>query len=498
MLFAKSRSALRSSRFGSQWELHRPLAQAKDCFNLIQPQSQKNRPFIQNSFRHRIVAAMPPRPAKPTSQTTIAVIGAGPSGLAALKNLLQLDISATAFERGHDVGGNWHYEGPASSVYDSIHLISSKRQTEYVDFPMPGDYPPYPSRRQAHDYLRSYADHFRLRDHIQLGSAVERIVHDGEQWQVQIAGESTPRPFAAVVVANGHHWEPLFPNFPGQFTGDILHARQYKTPEVLADRRVLVVGAGNSGCDIAVEAAQHASAAFISMRRGYHFLPKFLRGRPIDSAGEALHRWGFPLWLRRLIARGMVHVAVGPLQNYGLPKPDHKLFESHPIVNSQLLYELGHGRLRVKPNISELCGQKVKFTDGTLEEIDLIIYATGYKISFPFLDPNLVLDGHGRPSLYLNAFHPQRDDLFVAGLIQPDSGLWGLADLQCRIMARYLAGLQHDSESVEWFKQLKSAGRIELGHGVRYLNSPRHALEVEYYSYRQRLLKLLRRFGDRI
>ena len=426
------------------------------------------------------------------------MIGAGPSGLTALKNLRELDILATAFERDADVGGNWHYHGSASSVYDSTHLISSKRQTEYVDFPMPDDYPPYPSRQQALDYLRSYTDHFRLRDHIALGCEVESVTHDGRHWQVQIAGESTPRTFSAVIVANGHHAEPLYPELPGQFAGDVLHSKQYKTPDLLAGRRVLVVGAGNSGCDIAVEAAKYASAAFISMRRGYHFLPKFLRGKPIDVAGEFLHRWGVPLWARRFIARGMIHVAVGPLENYGLPKPDHKLFESHPIVNSQLLYELGHGRLSVKPDVYELCGNEVKFTDGTSEPIDLIIYATGFKVSFPFLDPGLILDQRGLPRLYLNAFHPQRDDLFVAGLIQPDSGLWGLADLQCRIIARYLHGLWHDSQSVAWFQRLKSAGRVDLGHGVRYVDSPRHALEVEYYGYRQRLRKLLRRFGDRI
>jgi cation diffusion facilitator CzcD-associated flavoprotein CzcO len=429
---------------------------------------------------------------------SVAVIGAGPSGLAALKNLLAMDISATAFERSDEVGGVWHYDGPASSVYHSTHLISSTRQTEFVDFPMPDDYPAYPSRRQAHDYLRSYADRFALRDRIEFGRHVDNVAHDGHQWQVQVAGESSPRAFRAVVIANGHHGDPLYPTFPGEFTGEVIHSRQYKTPDILASRRVLVVGAGNSGCDIAVEAAQHASAAFLSMRRGYHFLPKFLRGKPIDVAGETLHRWGLPLWLRRAVARALIHVAVGPLENYGLPRPDHRLFESHPIVNSQLLYELGHGRIRVKPNISELRGREVKFVDGTHESIELIVYATGYRISFPFMDADLILDERGRPRLYLNAFHPQRDDLFVAGLIQPDSGLWGLADLQCRIMAHYLRGLARDPSSVAWFKQLKSAGRVDLGQGVRYLDSPRHALEVEYYGYRQRLLKLLRRFGDRL
>lgn len=429
---------------------------------------------------------------------SVAVIGAGPSGLAALKNLLAMDISATAFESSNEVGGVWHYDGPASSVYDSTHLISSKRQTEFVDFPMPDDYSAYPSRRQAHDYLRSYADRFALRDRIEFGRQVDNVAHDGHQWRVQVAGEPSPRTFRAVVIANGHHGDPLYPTFPGEFAGEVIHSRQYKTPDILASRRVLVVGAGNSGCDIAVEAAQHASAAFLSMRRGYHFLPKFLRGKPIDVAGEALHRWGLPLWLRRAVARALIHVAVGPLENYGLPRPDHRLFESHPIVNSQLLYELGHGRIRVKPNISELRGREVKFVDGTHESIDVIVYATGYRISFPFMDAGLILDERGRPRLYLNAFHPQRDDLFVAGLIQPDSGLWGLADLQCRIMAHYLRGLARDPSSVAWFKQLKSAGRVDLGQGVRYLDSPRHALEVEYYGYRRRLLKLLRRFGDRL
>jgi hypothetical protein len=441
---------------------------------------------------------MTPQKLRLAKQDSVAVIGAGPCGLTALKNLLALDISATAFERGSDVGGTWHYDGPASSTYRSTHLISSKRQTEYVDFPMPGNYPPYPSQHQAHEYLRSYADQFALRPHIEFERQVEQVAHDGRQWQVQVAGEPAPRSFRAVVIANGHHGDPLYPAFPGEFAGQVIHSRQYKTPDVLAGRRVLVVGAGNSGCDIAVEAAQHASAAFLSMRRGYHFLPKFLRGKPIDVAGETMHRWGLPLWLRRAVAGALIHVAVGPLENYGLPRPDHRLFESHPIVNSQLLYELGHGRIGVKPNISELCGSEVKFVDGTQESIDLIVYATGYKLSFPFMDADLILDERGLPRLYLNAYHPQRDDLFVAGLIQPDSGLWGLADLQCRIMAHYLRGMAHDPSSVAWFKRLKSAGRVDLGRGVRYVDSPRHALEVEYYGYRQRLLKLLRRFGDRI
>ncbi len=424
------------------------------------------------------------------------IVGAGPCGLTAAKNFLARGIPVVVFDRHDDVGGNWYFGQAHSSVFASTHLISSKTQTEYCDFPMPLAYPPYPSQKQIHAYLRSYAEHFHLYDSIQFNTTLESAIPNENGWQVKLAGENEPRQFRGLIVANGHHWDPLVPNFPGKFSGEVLHAHAYKTPHVLENKRVLVVGAGNSGCDIAVEAAEHAASATLSLRRGYHFLPKFLRGKPIDVCNDTLHRWGFPLWLRRAAASVMVRIAVGPLENYGLPKPDHRLFESHPIVNSKLLYELGHGRIQVRPNVAELCGSEVKFADGSQGEFDLLIYATGYKLSFPFLDPSLVIDERGWPRLWLNAFHPQRDDFFVAGLIQPDSGIWGLADLQCRLMAHFVHGLRENPQSIEWLKQLKSRGRIDLGEGVRYLNSPRHALEVEYYSYRQRLKKLLRRCGD--
>lgn len=432
------------------------------------------------------------------TEESFCVIGAGPCGLAAAKNLRMSGVPVTVFDRNGDVGGNWCYGTPSSSVYASAHLISSKTQTEYIDFPMPAGYPAYPSARQVHDYLRQYAEHFQLYEDIRFRTAVERVVPTASGWEVQIQGDSSPQRFRGLVVANGHHSEPLYPVFAGHFDGQTLHAHDYKTPDVLRGRRVLVIGAGNSGCDIAVEAAEHAASATLSMRRGYHFLPKFLRGKPIDVCGETLHRWGFPLWVRRIVAGGMLRIAVGPLESYGLPRPDHRLFETHPIVNSQLLYELGHGRVRVKPNVAEFCGANVRFSDGSEEPFDLVVMATGYKLSFPFLDRDLLVDERGRPKLYLNAFHPERDDLFVAGLIQPDTGIWGLADLQCRVMSRYVAGLDRDPNSVAWFKRLKRQAHADLGHGVRYVDSPRHALEVEYYGYRQRLKRILRRFGDPI
>jgi hypothetical protein len=421
------------------------------------------------------------------------VIGAGPSGLTVTKNLIQAGLQCECFERQNDVGGNWFYGSPASSVCHSTHLISSKRLTEYTDFHMPEDYPAFPSHAQALAYLRSYAVRFGLYEHIRLNCGVNRIEPCGACWQVTLQ-DGTAKQFDGVIIANGHHWSPQQPDYPGSFNGETLHSGQYKTPEVLRGRRVLVVGAGNSGCDIAVEAAQHASAAFHSVRRGYHYLPKFLNGKPVDECGERLLRWGLPLWLRRLLARRLIKMSLGSPTDFGLPRPDHKLFETHPIINSQMLYYVGHGKIRVKPDIRALAGDRVRFVDGSQEPIDLIVYATGFQLSFPFIDAEHLNWVDRRPHLYLNAFHPRHDRLFVAGLIQPDSGAWGLVDLQAQLIARSLVNLDRSPDKAAKFRRRKQAGSEDLSDGIRYVKSPRHALEVEHFSYRRRLEQLIAEF----
>ena len=418
------------------------------------------------------------------------VIGAGPCGLTAAKNLHHAGLEVDVIEREDDVGGNWYYGKPSSSVFASTHLISSKRMTEYTDYPMPKSFPPFPSHQQAWAYLRDYAWHFGLYPLIAFGTSVEAAepAADGG-WHVRLSTGET-RHYRGLIVANGHHWDPCYAELPGIFTGEQLHAHNYKTPDVLKGKRVLVIGAGNSGCDLAVEAAQHADAATISLRRGYHFLPKFLLGRPIDSCGNWLQSWHVPLWLRRKITAGLIRIAVGPLDNYGLPQPDHRLFETHPIINSQLLYFVGHGRIAVRPAIKNIQGDEVEFADGRRETFDLLVHATGYHVRFPFLDSRLLLEENGLPRLFLNVFPPARDDLFVIGLIQPNSGIWGLADLQSQLLARYLKAREQGT-SVTWFEKLKARGPADLSGGIHYLKSPRHAIEVEYFSYRRRLRKLI-------
>jgi hypothetical protein len=422
------------------------------------------------------------------------IIGAGASGLTVAKNFRQAGLSFDCFERQADVGGNWHYGSPVSSVYRSAHLISSKRLTEYTDFPMPGEYPHYPSQEQVLAYLRSYTRQFGLYEAIRFGCGVKRVEPQDGAWCVTL-DDGSERKYAGVVIANGHHWDPLRPEYPGTFTGQSLHSAQYKTPDILVGRRVLVVGAGNSGCDIAVEAAQQAAAAFHSMRRGYHYLPKFLNGKPVDICGERLLRWGLPLWLRRMVARRLIKMSLGSPADFGLPAPDHKLFETHPIINSQMMYYAGHGKIRIKPEVAEMAGDRVRFRDGTEESIDLIVYATGFRLSFPFIDREHLNWSGGCPRLFLNVFHPHHDRLFVAGLIQPDSGAWGLFDYQAQLIARYLSALEREPAKAARFRRLKQVGAEDLSAGIRYVDSARHAIEVEHYSYGRRLRKLIAEFS---
>lgn len=421
------------------------------------------------------------------------VVGAGSSGLTAAKNLDQLGIACDVIEREDDVGGNWYYGKPHSSVYKSTHLISSKPGTEYVDFPMPAEYPDYPSHRQVFQYFQSYARAFDLYRLIQFNTSVVSIEKADEYWDVALDNGETRR-YGGVVIANGHNWDPKYPKYPGEWNGMCFHSATYKTSDVLVDKRVLVVGAGNSGCDIAVESAQNAATTFHSTRRGYYYAPKFVLGTPSDQIAERGLQLGVPLAIRRAFNVALIKLILGDPTKYGLPKPDHKFYETHPIVNSQMLYYVGHGEIKPKPDVKELRGDRVLFIDGTEEPIDVLIYATGFNIVFPFMDHKYLNWRDNKPNLYMNIFHPQYDNLFVAGLIQPDSGQWGLVDYQAQLIARFIHSQRHNPTKAAEFRRRKASEQPKLNHGINYVNSTRHYVEVEHFSYRNGLKKLIKQF----
>ena len=417
----------------------------------------------------------------------VCVVGAGSSGLTVTKNLLERGFAVDTYEQAGDVGGNWNYGSPTSRVYASTHAISSKAFTQYPDFPMPDELPDYPHHSQLLDYLRAYAGHFELGPHLHLRHRVVRAEPVGSPavaWDVTVAppgGDQVTRRYDALVAANGHNWHPNQPRHPGRFTGQVLHSADYKSADVLRGKRVLVVGAGNTGCDIAVEGALTAERTFHSSRRGYWYLPKYIAGRPADQIGDLMLALRLPLRVRQRAIAAVLRAVVGDLTRYGLPRPDHRPLETHAIINSQLVYHLGHGSITPKPDVAGFDGDRVVFTDGTAEEVDLVVYATGYRVRVDFLDGAHLNWRDGRPHLYQHVFTPRHDSLAVAGLIQTDSGQFAVAHWQAVAIAALLGASPATARAF-----LAQAGqRLDRRWtaGTRYANSTRHWFEVAHQHY---------------
>lgn len=423
------------------------------------------------------------------------VLGAGASGLAVAKTFKQRGIPFDCLERESDLGGLWNAGTASGLVYKTCHMVSSKNYTGFEDFPFAEEDPVYPSHAQALDYLRSYARNFGILDAIHFGKTVERIEHEDGAWQVRVAGERTPRRYRGVVLANGHHEAPRWPEIPGAFAGEMMHSRDYKGPEQLAGKRVLLIGAGNSGCDIAIDGVHHAKSIIHSMRRGYYFVPKFTLGRPTDEVVSKSESLRCPRWLKQRIYWLVNRLLVGPAHRHGLPTPEHRILDTHPTISSEIPGLVAHGRITVKPDVTGFEDRRAHFADGSTAEVDMVICATGYAMSFPFLDETLILDDAGRPKLYLNVFHPEHDDLFAAGLVQANGSIWRLADDQGQLIANYIVAMAREPAKAAWFRKLKSAGAVALAGRGSFVASARHTLEFDYYEYRRMLKRLIRKFG---
>jgi hypothetical protein len=356
----------------------------------------------------------------------MAVIGAGPVGLGIAKALKAHGIAYDQFEADSDVGGNWRH-----GVYSTAHIISSRKTTEFADYPMPAEYPDFPSRQQMLDYLADYARHFGLREAIAFDTKVVLVrPRPDDLWDVGLAG-GEQRIYKGVLVCNGHHWSKRFPDYPGRFSGSYIHSKDYKSPAQLAGKRVLVIGGGNSACDVASEAARVGASCDLSLRRGYWFLPKSILGKPLV---EALPLW-CPVFLQRLLLRAVLKVMVGDYRRYGLPLPDHKIFEHHPTLNSELLHYVKHGRITPRADIARFDGSRVHFTDGSSAEYDIVVCATGYNVDFPFLPKGLVPVTGGLAHLYGGALLPEYRHLYIVGTMQPRYGFGPLLTEGAELLA---------------------------------------------------------------
>ena len=378
---------------------------------------------------------------------SVCLIGAGSSGIAGAKALHERGIPFDCYEKSDRVGGNWVFgnKNGMSSAYRSLHINTSRERMEYSDFPMPRDYPDFPHHSDIARYFDAYVDHFGFRDRIVFETGVEHASRDQDGvWTVRLEGGETRR-YDALMVANGHHWDPRWPEpaFPGQFDGEQSHSHHYIDNSGFRDKNVLVVGIGNSAMDIAVESSFVAKRTFISSRRGAYILPKYLFGRPLDQIGVNALTPVLPFAFRRAILMAMYRVGVGRVQDYGLPEPDHKIGEAHPTISADFLNRIAHGEMTWKPNVSALEGGQVRFEDGSREDIDVIVWCTGYKVTFPFFDQGFIAAPDNDLPLYKRVFRPGVDNLAFLALLQPLGATMPLAEAQGRWVASYLRGEYH-------------------------------------------------------
>ncbi|HWL64839.1 MAG TPA: NAD(P)-binding domain-containing protein [Actinomycetota bacterium] len=450
------------------------------------------------------------------SAEKVCVIGAGSSGLTACQVLGARGIPFDCFEKGSMIGGNWRYENDngTSSAYRSLHINSARKLMSYKAFPMPEDYPDYPSHWQVAKYFDDYAERFGLKEKITFGTAVVGVVpvpadqrgrglnrypdqSSTAPWEVTVEdadGERRTETYGAVIVANGHHWKPRWPEppFPGAdaYEGEQIHVHHYREPDVLEGKRVLVLGIGNSAVDVAVESSRIAEKTFLAMRRGAYVLPKFLGGKPIDESAPPISTY-LPMSVRRVFMSRLLKMTVGEMTDYGLPKPDHKLLEAHPTVSSELLPRIGHGDITVKPTIERFAGGRtVRFDDGSEENVDLVVYCTGYKIEFPFLDASVFAAQDNRMPLYKRAVSVENPGLYFLGFIQPLGPIMPIAEAQ----SEWIADLLTEGAALPPANEMRAEiAAYERWMDKRFVSSKRHTIEVDFYPYLREIRRERRR-----
>jgi cation diffusion facilitator CzcD-associated flavoprotein CzcO len=425
----------------------------------------------------------------------ICIIGAGSSGIAACKVLRDHGIPFDCYEAGDRVGGNWVYENvnKMSSAYKSLFINTSRPRMQYSDYPMPEHYPVFPHHTQIAEYFNDYVEHFGVKQYIRFNTLVTQATPlEGGGWEITLADGSQHR-YRALLVATGHHWDPRWPEppFPGHFDGTIIHSHFYKVPDDYVDKHVLVLGFGNSAMDIAVETSRVSAMTYLAVRRGFHVIPKYIMGKPLDQL-PVPHFVPFSWQLK--IYRVLLRFQVGKMSDYGLPEPDHQVGEAHPTVSSDILTRITHGRVKVKPNIQQLDGDGVIFTDGSRERIDSIIYCTGYKVTFPFFKPEIIEVKNNDLPLFRRVFSPCYPDLFFIGLLQPLGAIMPLAELQSIWVSKYLLGQYGLPPQSDLLKDIQRE-REEVRK--RYGGSARHTMQVDFEPYVKGVMKEMKRGAKR-
>ena len=419
----------------------------------------------------------------------VCLIGAGSSGIAAAKALHERGISFDCFERSDRVGGNWVFNNSngTSAAYRELFINTSRPRMEYSDFPMPADYPDFPHHSQIAAYFDEYVDHFGFRDRISFQTGVASAGRDeGGAWTVELETGET-RSYEDLIVANGHHWNPRWPEpaFPGSedFAGEQMHAHSYIDNSIFAGKRVVVLGMGNSAMDIAVESSYVAKSTYLAARQGVWIVPKYIFGKPVDQLRNDPR---VPFKVRQRFTQALLRAYAGPPERHGLPKPNHRFGEAHPTVSGRILDRIQHGTIVPKPNMAALEGGTVRFEDGTVVEADIVVYCTGYKITFPFFDEQLISAPENHIELFRRVFHTDYPNVQFIGLLQPLGAVMPLAEAQGAWVGDYLLGDYALPSAAEIRSDIEADQRAMR---ERYVASKRHTIQVDFDDYLYELAK---------
>lgn len=412
----------------------------------------------------------------------ICIVGGGPSGVSLGKEFSESGIDYVLYEGESDFGGVWNEQGECGRVYESAHLISSKGITQLMDYPMPEEYPHYPSHKQVLTYWRSVAKEFGVYDKTQFNSKVTSVSRSGEGWMVTANDESTY--FDFVFICNGLQRKARYPKQLdlSQFGGETLHSLDYKGRVQIEGKRVLVVGGGNSGCDIAVDCVHYCPEVYHSTRRGYYYQPKFMNGMPTPD-------WMLSLGNKFESKEESVAYIEQAFKfagydgtDYGLPKPDHPLDQAHPILNSQILYHTGHGSIAPKKDVVGFEGKTIRFEDGSEAEVDLIIFATGYDRDFAFIEEGLLEFKQGVPDFFLHAVPKNIDNLLFIGFINSATGFGSFIKSSAEFSKEYVTAYFNKKKGLKEFNDAKQSLVPDMGQ-KNFLDSYRHLWEVDLWKY---------------
>jgi dimethylaniline monooxygenase (N-oxide forming) len=419
----------------------------------------------------------------------VCLIGAGSSGIAAAKALHERGIEFDCFEKSDRIGGNWVFgnKNGMSAAYRDLFINTSRPRMEYSDLPMPESYPDFPHHTQIAAYFEEYVDRFGFRDRIVFETGVEHAERERDgSWTIEL-DNGEKRSYDALLVANGHHWNPRWPEpaFPGSesFEGTQLHAHSYIDNSIFAGKRVVVLGMGNSAMDIAVESSYVAERTYLSARQGVWIVPKYMFGKPVDQLRNDPR---VPFKLRQRVVQRLLLSYAGPPERYGLPKPDHRFGDAHPTISGRILDRIQHGTVAPKPNIESLHDSTVRFVDGSEVQADVIVYCTGYKITFPFFDEQLISAPENHIELFRRVFHPEIPNVMFIGLLQPLGAVMPLAEAQGAWVGDYLLG---DYALPDQGDLRADIAADQEAMRTRYVASKRHTIQVDFDDYLYELAK---------